>query len=129
MTPIDLDCGLGCVMGLLYILSGAFIWMPGLLSLAAGIVCGLLMSRLGRQRAFKVGLLTGISIIGLVIVWIWVFTTYQLVLPLNLSLGVYLALHPAGIVAASIICWYIHLRTKDWWDLRPRKQPNQRTHS
>ena len=116
------DCDLWCGVAIIYLITFAFVWVPGLLSLVTGFFCSSFMPRLEANDGFKVGLFTGMVMIGLLIGWT-VFYASGTKTPTALVLGVYLAFHVLGILVPIIICWYIHSRKRNkWWDLRPRKQ-------
>jgi len=72
---------------------------------------------------FKVGLFTGVVIVALLIAWTiaLVFEKYEP--PTGIFYGVPIAFHTLGILVPAIICWYIHSRRNEWWDLKPPSLP------
>ena len=109
-------------MAFVYLHTYGFIWVPGLLSLLTGILCGSFMPRIQPPTGFRVGLMTAVVIVGFLTVWTALVANYPGNFPDNLVIGVVLAFHVLSILAPIIICGYIHSRRNRWWDLRPRKQ-------
>lgn len=106
-----------------YLHTYGFIWVPGLLSLLAGILCGSFMPRIQLPTGFRVGLMTAVVIVGCLTVWTALVVNYPGNFPDHLVVGVVLAFHVLSILAPIIIiCVYIHSRRNRWWDLGPRKQ-------
>ena len=108
---------------LVYLFTYAFIWVPGLLAVFTGYVCGALMSRIQRPTGFRVGLWTGIAIVGSLVVWTALVAAIygEKHSYFGLVIGVYVAFHALSILGPIIACIYIHTRRTAWWDLRPSK--------
>ena len=123
------DCDFWCGVALVYLFTYAFIWAPGLLSVFTGYICGALMPRIQRPTGFRVGVWTAIGIVGFLAVWTVLYATYPDGFFGDVVIGVVLALHVLSILVPIIACGYIHTRRRKWWDLRPRKQADQGTHS
>ena len=118
------ECDFWCGVGLVYLFTFAFIWVPGLLSIFAGYICGARMPRVGRPTGFRVGLWTGIAIVGALAVWTAVVAMLMEKYPYppwGLIVSVYVAFHAVSILAPIIACVYVHTRRNKWWDLRPTK--------
>ncbi len=126
MFQIYWDCDSWCAVALIYLLTYAFVWLPGLLSLMTGVLCGFFMPRNERRVSFKVGLFTGVVIVVLLIVWTAWVVTYESENTGGSYLwiySVYLAFHILSILAPIVTCYYIHSRRNEWWGLNPPSVP------